>query len=120
MLPLLAAVGALGTGLVSLTNARANNAEAARRERLNGELASLDTRFGAFQKGNSRERLGMNPLERKSMLGAALSGGLSGALQGANVASAIDSQNAYKSLLSRLSAGQGGNEAIRMIKELKP
>jgi hypothetical protein len=102
MLPLLAA-GALGGGLLGMFKAKKQNKEAERIGRLNSALAVNDTQFASLGKGKS----GMyeQPVEKTSVLGAALGGGLSGGLQAANVYKGLANLDANKEILKKL----GGN-----------
>lgn len=83
--PLIA--GAVSAGVGALQG-KAQSDEAARREKLNAELGSLDTAYSPFVSSKSMKVAQTDP--GMGMLGGGLSGGLSGVQTGMNIS------NAYK------------------------
>lgn len=83
--PLIA--GAVSAGVGALQG-KAQSDEAARREKLNAELGSLDTAYSPFVSSKSTKVAQTDP--GMGMLGGGLAGGLSGVQTGMNIS------NAYK------------------------
>jgi hypothetical protein len=103
MIPLMLAMAA-GQGLLGAVNAEKNNKEAARRDKQNTELSAHDARYAALGKGKSN--MYQQVMDEKSVLGAGLGGGLSGAMQGMNIYQGMQNQGAQQALLEKLSKPQ--------------
>jgi hypothetical protein len=102
--------GALGLGnaIMGAKNASDQNKEAARRDALNAQLDANATRFQAFGHGDANGKL--KPMDRASVLGNAIGGGLAGVAQGQNIAGSMANNNAYQKLLGSLSGKKDDSE----------
>jgi hypothetical protein len=98
-LPLLAAGGALLQGGLGFFKARSQKKQAEEMERANRAANVLDQAWSGLlgQKAKRQE-----DFEKPSVLGAALQGGLGGAMQGANVYQGLQGLKGNKEMLDKL------------------
>lgn len=105
-----ALLGTIGGGIASAFGAAAQAQEAARRERFNAQMASLDTAYSPFVRGQSQR---LAPTERGP---GALGGFLGGGLAGASTGMSLDNAYAKLEALKKGAGALGGTSLGAALK----